>query len=136
MMNSNVSEDYFENETSKIDDEDVELVMDNEESISKKLSNAPPLRKFVELGKIMFEMLKDFKNGKYSEVPWFTIASIAVTLLYVLNPLDIVPDFIPGIGYIDDLAVMSISMGWIETDLHKYLDWRLEEGDKILYRQK
>ncbi|SDW43516.1 YkvA family protein [Aequorivita viscosa] len=136
MMNSNVSEDYFENETSKIDDEDVELVMDNEESISKKLSNAPPLRKFVELGKIMFEMLKDFKNGKYSEVPWFTIASIAVTLLYVLNPLDIVPDFIPGIGYIDDLAVMSISMGWIETDLHKYLDWRLEEGDKILSRQK
>jgi len=136
MMNSNISEDYFENETSKIDDEDVEMVMDNEESISKKLSNAPPLRKFVELGQIMFEMLKDFKRGKYSEVPWFTIASIAVTLLYVLNPLDIVPDFIPGIGYIDDLAVMSISMGWIETDLHKYLDWRLEEGDKILSRQK
>jgi len=28
------------------------------------------------------------------------------------------------------LAVLSIGMGWIETDLHKYLDWRLAEGEK------
>lgn len=63
-------------------------------------------------------------------MPWFTIASIAVALLYVLNPFDLVPDFIPGVGYIDDLAVLSISMGWIETDLHKYLDWRLTETEK------
>lgn len=130
MMDSNITENYVEEEASKIDEDDVDVVMDNEEAISKKISNASPLRKFAELGKIMFAMLRDFKNGKYSEVPWFTIASIVVTLLYVLNPLDLVPDFIPGIGYIDDLAVMSISMGWIETDLHKYLDWRLEEGKK------
>jgi uncharacterized membrane protein YkvA (DUF1232 family) len=64
-------------------------------------------------------------------VPWFTIASIVAALLYILNPLDLVPDFIPGIGYIDDLAVFSIGMGWIETDLHKYLDWRLAEKDNV-----
>ena len=71
-------------------------------------------------------MLKDVKKGKYPDVPWFTVAAIVVALLYVFNPFDLVPDFIPGVGYIDDLAVLSISMGWIETDLHKYLDWRLE----------
>lgn len=73
-------------------------------------------------------MLKDVKKGTYPNVPWFTIASIVAALLYILNPLDLVPDFIPGIGYIDDLAVFSIGMGWIETDLHEYLDWRLAEG--------
>ena len=78
----------------------------------------------------MFAMLKDVKKGTYPNVPWFTIASIAVALLYVFNPFDLVPDFIPGVGYIDDLAVLSIGMGWIETDLHKYLDWRLAEGEK------
>ena len=125
---SGVSEEYVEEEVAKINEEDVEIVMDNEEAISQKLSNTSPLQKYAELGKIMFAMLKDVKNGNYPNVPWFTIASIVVALLYVFNPFDLIPDFIPGIGYIDDLAVLSISMGWIETDLHKYLDWRLAES--------
>ncbi len=130
MMDPRINEDFVEEKVTKINEEDIDLVMDNEEAISKKLSNASPLRKYKELGKIMFAMLKDVKKGTYPNVPWFTIASIVVALLYVFNPFDLVPDFIPGVGYIDDLAVLSISMGWIETDLHKYLDWRLAEGEK------
>jgi uncharacterized membrane protein YkvA (DUF1232 family) len=128
LMDSRINQSYVGDEVAKVTEKDVEIVMDSQEAISKKLSNATPLRKFTELGKIMFAMLKDIKKGRYSEVPWFTIASIVVALLYVLNPLDIVPDFLPGIGYIDDLAVMTITLGWIETDLHKYLDWRLAEN--------
>lgn len=127
MMDNNITEEYVEENISKIKAEDIDTAIENQESISKKMSNATPLRKFAELGKIMFAMLRDIRNGRYHEVPWFTIASMTLALLYVLNPLDIIPDFIPGIGYIDDLAVLSITMGWIETDLHKYLDWRLEE---------
>lgn len=129
-IDSKINEDYVGEKVTKIKDEDVEIVIDNEKAISEKLSNASPLRKYAELGKIMFAMLKDVKKGNYPNVPWFTIASIVVALLYVLNPFDLIPDFIPGVGYIDDLAVLSISMGWIETDLHKYLDWRLAEGEK------
>ena len=78
MMDSKVSESYVEEKVTKIQDHEIELVMDNEEAISKKLSNAGPLRKYAELGKIMFAMLKDVKKGKYPHVPWFTIATIAV----------------------------------------------------------
>lgn len=130
IVDSKINKEYVEEKVTKIRDEDVEIVMDNEEAISKKLSNASPLRKYAELGKIMFAMLKDVKKGTYTNVPWFTIASIVVALVYVLNPFDLVPDFIPGVGYIDDLAVLSISMGWIETDLHKYLDWRLAKTEE------
>lgn len=131
MMDSKINEDYVEEKVTKIKEEDVELVMDNEEAISKKLSNASPLRKYAELGKILFAMLKDVKKGIYPNVPWFTIATIAVALLYIFNPLDLIPDFIPGIGYIDDLAVLSIGLGWVETDLHKYLDWRLSKKEMV-----
>lgn len=130
LMDEKINDDFVAEKVTKIKDEDVEIVLDNEEEISQKISNAGPLRKFAELGKIMLAMLKDVKNGTYPNVPWFTIASIVVVLLYIFNPLDLVPDFIPGVGYIDDLAVLSISMGWIETDLHTYLDWRLAEGEK------
>lgn len=129
MMDSRIKETYMEDEIEKIKEEDLEEVLDNEEKISKKLHKVRPLRRFVNIGKVMFEMLWDIKNGKYKETPWFTIATVVVMFLYILNPLDLVPDFIPGLGYLDDLAIMTIGLGWIETDLHKYLDWRLEREE-------
>lgn len=79
----------------------------------------------------MMAMVKDIRRGSYHNVPWFTIATIVMALLYVLNPLDIVPDFIPGIGYLDDVAMLSIGIGWIESDLHRYLDWKVDQGNGI-----
>ncbi|NGX83584.1 YkvA family protein [Aequorivita sp. KMM 9714] len=125
---SGVTEDYLEEEVAKINDDDVEIVLQNEEEINKKFSGANSLSKYAELEKIMIGMLKDIKNRVYPEIPWFTIATIVLALLYVLNPFDIIPDFIPGIGYIDDVSVLAIGTGWIESDLHKYLDWKIKEG--------
>lgn len=125
---SGVTEDYLEEEVAKINDDDVEIVLQNEEEINKKFSGANSLSKYAELGKIMIGMLKDIKNRVYPEIPWFTIATIVLALLYVFNPFDIIPDFIPGIGYIDDVSVLAVGTGWIESDLHKYLDWKIKEG--------
>ena len=124
-----IDEDYVSGEITKIEGDDVDMVMENEEAVSKKLSNAGALKKYTELGKVMFGMLKDYRKGVYTNVPWFTIAAIAFAFLYVLNPFDIVPDFIPGIGYIDDFAVLTFGLRFIESDLHNYLDWKLEEEE-------
>ncbi|WP_290628561.1 YkvA family protein [Altibacter sp.] len=128
---NDAAESYAKEKITKVEDGDVEILMENQEAISKKLSNASPLSKYLEIGKLMMAMVKDMKNGNYSNVPWFTIATIVMALLYVLNPMDLVPDFIPGIGYLDDLAILSIGIGWIESDLHRYLDWKLQQGKGI-----
>lgn len=125
-----INEDYVNSEISKFDDGDLNLVMDNSKKINEKISNAGSLKKFTELGKLMFGMLSDFKKGEYRSVPWFTIASIGMALLYILNPMDIVPDFLPGLGYVDDFAVLTIVLRFIETDLHEYLDWKLATQKK------
>jgi uncharacterized membrane protein YkvA (DUF1232 family) len=124
-----IEEEYMSDEITKIEEDDVEMVMDKEEDISKKIASTNMLEKYTELAKVMFGMLKDYRKGIYTNVPWFTIASIAFGFLYVLNPFDLIPDFIPGLGYIDDLAVLSFGLRFIETDLHNYLDWKLESED-------
>ncbi|GAA4317396.1 hypothetical protein GCM10023115_42830 [Pontixanthobacter gangjinensis] len=124
-----IDEDFVKTEITKIDDDDVKITMRNQEEISDKIVNSNMLKKYAELGKIMFGMLKDYRRGVYTKVPWFTIATIAFAMLYILNPLDIVPDFVPGIGYIDDLAVLTFGLRFIESDIHNYLDWKLEHGD-------
>ena len=124
-----LDESYVQDEVVNVKEEDVEILLENEEAINKKFSGANSLSKYAELGKIMFAMIKDIRKGNYKNVPWFTIATVVVSLLYVLNPMDVIPDFIPGVGFIDDVAVLTIGIGWIESDLHRYLDWKIEQGN-------
>lgn len=120
-----IDEDYVNSEVSKIKDGDIDMVMTNKEAIDKKFAGSG-LKKYAEMGKIMFGMLQDYKKGKFRQVPWFTIGAIGFALLYIFNPLDMVPDFIPGIGYVDDFAIFTIVIRFIETDLHSYLDWKID----------
>lgn len=128
--NQTIDEDYVSGEITKIDGDDVDVVMENEEEIEEKISSANFLKKYTELAKVMYGMLKDYRSGVYSNVPWFTIAAIAFTFLYVLNPFDLIPDFIPGIGYVDDFAVFTFALRFMESDLHNYLDWKLDESNE------
>lgn len=124
-----IDEAYVNDSIVQIKEDDVDVVMDNQEEISSRIVNASVLRKYSELGKVMLGMLTDYRKGIYTKVPWFTIATIAFGFLYILNPFDVIPDFIPLIGYIDDLAVFSFGLRFIETDLHNYLDWKLESQE-------
>jgi uncharacterized membrane protein YkvA (DUF1232 family) len=38
--------------------------------------------------------------------PWYAKALVAVVVAYVVSPVDLVPDFIPVLGYIDDLFLV------------------------------
>ncbi|SDS57893.1 YkvA family protein [Gramella sp. MAR_2010_147] len=124
-----IEEDYVKSEITKIDNDDVTIAMNSKEEVDEKINNSGVLQKYAELAKVMYGMLKDYRKGIYTKVPWFTIATIAFSFLYVLNPLDIIPDFIPGLGYIDDMAIITFGLRFIQTDIHSYLDWKLEHGD-------
>lgn len=129
-LKKKINDEYLTTEVTKIKDGDLDLVVKNQDEIDRKMAGSARLKKFAELGNILFGMVKDYKNGNYKAAPWFTIAAIAVALLYVLNPLDFIPDFIPGLGYIDDFLLFVVALRFVETDVHSYLDWKIEEGKK------
>lgn len=122
-----INENYLKSEISNVDDGDLEMVIKNKDAIDKKLKGSG-MKKYAELGKLMFGMLQDYRKGEYSSPPWFTIAAIGLTLLYVFNPLDMLPDFLPGVGYVDDFALFTVAIRFIESDLHAYLDWKIDEA--------
>jgi uncharacterized membrane protein YkvA (DUF1232 family) len=43
-------------------------------------------------------------------IPWYAKAIIVLTVLYALSPIDIIPDFIPFFGYLDDLIIISLGL--------------------------
>jgi uncharacterized membrane protein YkvA (DUF1232 family) len=72
----------------------------------------------------MLSLVRDYAAGRYRETPYWAIAAVALALLYVLNPADLFPDFIPGLGYLDDAAVIAFCLKLVEKDLEKYQQWR------------
>ena len=129
MSKKNVSEEEAKEQVKagadKVKNEDVEKVLNRQKEIEEKFKGNGPLGKFVEDVKILFSMVQDYWNKKYTEVPWWTIAAIVTALAYVLSPIDLIPDFIPVVGYVDDAAVVAACLALINTDLQTYKEWKL-----------
>jgi uncharacterized membrane protein YkvA (DUF1232 family) len=45
-----------------------------------------------------------------SRTPWYAKALIAVVIAYSLSPIDLIPDFIPVLGYLDDLILIPLGI--------------------------
>lgn len=73
-------------------------------------------------------LIKSFIKKEYREVPKGTIIAVISAVIYVVNPFDIVPDFLPGIGTIDDNAVIGVCMNLVGKDIEKYRAWRDAQG--------
>ncbi|WP_440945760.1 YkvA family protein [Methanosarcina sp. T3] len=72
---------------------------------------------------LLFSMLVATFNGKYP-VPKKTALVITLALLYLVSPIDISPDFLPLIGFADDIAVLAFAFSLIKEDLEKYRAWK------------
>ncbi|UVT17732.1 MAG: DUF1232 domain-containing protein [Nitrospira sp.] len=72
---------------------------------------------------LLVRLLKAWKNGSYRGLSLRTLASLAAAILYVLSPVDLIPDFIPGIGLIDDAAVLTFLLHSMAQDLAAFRTW-------------
>ena len=111
-----------------------EYITNNKDAFDKFLENIEEtLKKIPNVGNLLSDipllisLVKSYITGQYKEVPYNTIIAIVATLLYVISPIDIIPDVIPVIGFADDAMAVAFCMKMLHEDLEKYKSWR----DKI-----
>jgi uncharacterized membrane protein YkvA (DUF1232 family) len=74
----------------------------------------------AEQTRLALSLIDDFKDGTYRNVPWATVALLAGALLYVTNPRDLVPEFIPLLGDLDDIALLTLAIRVSHKELRRY----------------
>ena len=124
-MPENLSEEIVKDGAQNVTQKDIQKVITKSEEIQRKFSAKGPLARFIEDGKLLIAIVKDYWAGAYRQIPYGVIASSVFTLIYVLNPFDMVPDVLPLIGQLDDVAVLGACLLMVEHDLHTYKDWKL-----------
>jgi uncharacterized membrane protein YkvA (DUF1232 family) len=88
---------------------------------------SPVLRQILGNLKNLYGLFVDSVKGNYKLHPAIT-GIIGAGLLYFIIPLDLIPDYIPIAGLLDDFVVLSTIINSLQKELAEYRDWKDEPG--------
>ncbi|MBX2941600.1 MAG: DUF1232 domain-containing protein [Cyclobacteriaceae bacterium] len=72
---------------------------------------------------VMGRLLKALTTRRYKSLPWKATISIIAAMLYFVNPADIIPDFVPLTGLLDDFSILIWTYNSLQAELEKFLEW-------------
>lgn len=118
-----IEEAEWARRSKKVSNDDVGAIIEQEDKAMRTVEKSSALRKFKDDLALTYALVKAYWNGEYREVPWATIAGLVGCLVYVISPIDLVPDFIPVAGFLDDATVVGLALHAFHTDLKTFSEW-------------
>jgi uncharacterized membrane protein YkvA (DUF1232 family) len=76
----------------------------------------------------LLRLLRAYVRGEYRNVPPKSLILIVAAVLYFLLPIDVIPDFIVGLGFIDDAAVLAWVASTVKTVLDDFTRWETTQA--------
>jgi uncharacterized membrane protein YkvA (DUF1232 family) len=108
-----------------------ETLRDARADIEKNNTIPPEAEKklggFVADARDMLSMLKDFYKGAFKPEDIGSLVVAALALVYLFFPIDVIPDPIPGLGFVDDAALLAYAVGVCAKTLKRYREYRAEQ---------
>ncbi|MCY9183936.1 YkvA family protein [Bacillus halotolerans] len=74
---------------------------------------------------IFCQMLRDWRNGDYPRSQIKTLLLLTAAVFYIIMPIDMIPDFVLGLGILDDAAVLGLIWTLVKKEMSQYEEWRL-----------
>ena len=87
------------------------------QKIENKLTIVPIVGNALSYIPVMISMIRSYVRKEYTEIPIGSIISMISALIYFVSPVDIIPDFLPVVGYLDDAAVVAACIKLIKSEL-------------------
>ena len=93
------------------------------EKLSKIGDGSSESTGFVAQLKLLIRMVRAHINGAYRAFAPMTLIMFAFALIYFITPIDLIPDFVPALGFTDDIAVALMIMRRFSSDIEEYKQW-------------
>lgn len=103
----------------KVGDAEIATVIRGAKEIEEKAGRGL-LAPFLGHVRDLLGLVTDYSRGRYRAIPIGSIAVIAGALGYLLSPMDLIPDFIPGLGLVDDAGVLGACLKIVRPQLERY----------------
>lgn len=104
--------------------EKVEILL---QRIEKKLKKIPKVGDTLAMVPIMVSLIRSYIRKEYNKAPVGSIIAIVSALIYLATPVDLIPDFIVGLGIVDDAAILGMCYSLVSDDIKEYEEWRNEK---------
>lgn len=98
--------------------------------LERKLKHIPVVGGILSEIPVLIALVKAFLEKRYLEIPIGSIIAIVGALIYFLSPIDLMPDFLPAIGLVDDAAVLTLAFKLVHDDVAEYKSWRERNSAK------
>lgn len=98
--------------------------------VEEKSKHIPLLGDLFAKVTLLIEMIKQYSEGSYRNMPIATAIAIVSALAYFISPIDLITDALPVIGHLDDAAVVGACFTLINGDIEKYERWRAKKEAK------
>ncbi|AUW96446.1 YkvA family protein [Streptococcus pluranimalium] len=102
------------------------------EKLEKKLKWIPFVRQELKMIPILISMVRSYWKKDYTRVPRRTMLAIVSALIYFLSPIDVIPDWIPVLGQMDDALVVATCWKLVNKDVEDYRQWQKERKKQQL----
>jgi uncharacterized membrane protein YkvA (DUF1232 family) len=79
----------------------------------------------------LVRMAREVVAGRYRALPKRSLIAIVAALIYFLDPLDVIPDFLPLFGFADDAAVLLWVASRMRKDLDAFVRWEVGQGPVV-----
>ena len=90
---------------------------------ARRDGNAGPLAKLGDDLYTLLRLLDAAVSGRYPALPQGVMTAVGAALLYWLMPLDLIPDPILALGFIDDAAILGWVLKRLSDDLVAFRSW-------------
>lgn len=101
------------------------------QELEEKFKKIPHTGEKLSYVPILISMVRSYIRKEYTNITWASIVLTVSALIYVLSPIDIIPDNIPVLGYLDDTIVLIACLTYIDVEVKEYIEWRKANGKEL-----
>ncbi|MGB3616915.1 MAG: YkvA family protein [Catalinimonas sp.] len=109
--------------------EELDELLHNIDSKLRNIKRDESIHQVIDYVKTFGRLVSAYRSGRYREISTTKLGLVVASLIYFISPLDLIPDFIPVLGLLDDLSVLAWVFNTVKIEIERFKDWEGEFTD-------